>query len=205
MGKPVLIATSNQGKFKEILEILNGMQWQFLSLQDIKLGDHKVKENGKSFAENALKKARYYYKQSRIMTIAEDSGIIVDALKNQLGVKTRRWGAGEKASDREWIDYFLQSMKNIPLEKRTARFICHAAIIDNEGKEHLFSGETEGTITFTLEAPIYKGLPLSSCFKPDGFTQVYSSLPIKEKNKVSHRGKAFQQLQNFLLSKSDEC
>lgn len=192
----VLIATSNQGKFREMMEVLGSLPFEFLRLDDVGLaGD--APEDGKTFEENALMKAKYYAAVSGLVTIAEDSGILVDALVGELGIKTRRWGAGEKATDAEWVEYFLQRMTEVPDAERGARFVCCAAIIDGEGREHLFRGETLGVITRALEAPIYAGLPLSSCFKPDGCTKVYSALSVAEKNAVSHRGKAMQQVGDF--------
>ena len=193
----VLIATSNPGKFKEMMEVLGSLPCQFLSLADVGLvGD--APEDADTFEGNALLKARYYFERAGMVTIAEDSGIIVDALEGELGIKTRRWGAGEKASDQEWVEYFLRRMANVSEGERGAKFVCCSVIIDADGGEHFFRGETVGTITAQLEAPIYGGLPLSSCFKPDGFTKVYSALTIEEKNRVSHRGKAMRQVKACL-------
>lgn len=199
--KTLLVATSNQGKYREILEILDQGRDQslvnFLSLADVGLkGDFS--EDGRSFIENAFGKAKYYARKSGLPTLAEDSGIIVDALKNELGVKTRRWGKGDQASDEEWIEYFLEVMANVPDEKRVAAFVCVAAFIGVDGKEYIFEGVTKGVITQRLEAPIYPGLPLSSCFKPEGFDKVYSALALEEKNRVSHRGKAIRPVRDLL-------
>lgn len=195
--KRVLIATSNKGKFREMMEVLGDLPFSFLRLDDVGLpGD--CEENADSFEGNALLKARYYREKSGLITIAEDSGILVDALDGELGIKTRRWGAGESASDEEWIQYFLEKMSDVPFQKRGAKFVCCSAIIDDQGAEHLFRGETAGVITQQLEAPIYHGLPLSSCFKPVGLEKVYSALTPEEKNTVSHRGKAMRQVHDWL-------
>ena len=85
---------------------------------------------------------------------------------------------------------------------RGAKFVCCSAIIDEEDKEHLFRGETPGFITNGLEAPLYAGLPLSSCFKPVGLDKVYSALTPGEKNTVSHRGKAMKQVHDWLLERA---
>lgn len=196
--KKVLVATSNKGKFREMMEVLSGLPYDFLTLDALGIaGD--CDENADSFEGNALLKAHHYHQKSGLLTIAEDSGILVDALDGELGTKTRRWGAGEKASDEEWIDFFLKRMSDVPAQKRGARFVCCSAVVDENGGERLFKGETEGIITQTLEAPIYHGLPLSSCFKPAGFEKVYSALTVAEKNAVSHRGKAMHQVKNWLF------
>ena len=89
-------------------------------------------------------------------------------------------------------------MRDVPEEKRTACFICEAAFIDQDGQTHCFEGKTSGKITQKLEAPLKEGLPLSSCFKPEGFEKVYAALSLPEKNLISHRGKAMMQVEKFL-------
>ncbi len=195
--KEVLVATSNKGKFREMLEVLGTLPYRFLRLDDVGLsGD--CEENAETFEGNALLKAHYYASKSGLVTVAEDSGILVDALAGELGIKTRRWGAGEKATDEEWIEFFLKRMEDVPYQLRGAKFVCCSAIIDLEGNDYIFRGETPGRITQALEAPIYEGLPLSSCFKPEGFDKVYSALTIGEKNTISHRGKAMKQVHDWL-------
>lgn len=193
----LLIGTTNPGKVKEISAVLTGLPLTLLSLSDLNI-TADVDETGSTYQENALLKAKFYASLSGHSTLGEDSGIIVDALKSQLGVHTRRWGAGAKATDQEWLDYFMQVMKDFSaVEDRTAKFVSHMSLIIN-GTEHHFYGETEGTITFDIEAPLYPGLPLSSVFRPNGFSKVYSALQESEKNQISHRGKAISQVANFL-------
>ncbi len=186
-----------------MLEVLGDLPYEFLKLDDLGIaGD--CEENADSFEGNALLKAHYYREKSGLVTLAEDSGILVDALAGELGIKTRRWGAGEKANDQEWIEYFLKRMESVPQQQRGAKFVCCSALIDDQDGEHLFRGETPGFITQGLEAPIYEGLPLSACFKPTGFDKVYSALSVHEKNSVSHRGKAMKQIHDWLLAKAHE-
>ncbi len=191
----LLVATSNRGKLREIGENLDPTKVKIVSLADLGIVAD-CEENGDTFEDNALLKARYYAGKSGMLTLAEDSGVIVDALVGELGVKTRRWGAGEQASDQEWIEFFLKRMANIPLADRGAKFICVAALVDLKKQffpdDVVVRGETRGVITDNLEAPIYNGLPLSSCFRPDGFDKVYSALEIFEKNRISHRGMALR-------------
>ncbi|MFH0820830.1 MAG: non-canonical purine NTP pyrophosphatase, partial [Candidatus Peregrinibacteria bacterium] len=94
----ILIATRNMGKFKELMEVLHRLPYEFVSLNDLQIeGD--VEEVGQIYEENAVLKAEYFGKKANLPTIADDSGIHIDALAGELGVKTRRWGAGEKAND----------------------------------------------------------------------------------------------------------
>ena len=197
----LVIATSNPGKFREIMEVMHDVPFEVVSSKDLNLNNDVV-EDGDTYELNARKKVEHYFGQTGFLTLAEDSGIVVDALAGELGVKTRRWGAGENATDEEWIDYFLDVMKDVPDEKRTARFICCAALMDRDGKIQIFNGVTEGILTHELQAPIYRGLPISSCFKPQGFDKVYAALSIDEKNRVSHRGKAMHAVRDILATSS---
>lgn len=195
--KELLIATGNPGKFMEIYEILKDLPLKFLSLSDVSLSSD-VDETGETHAENALLKARHFYRKIKMPTLAEDSGIIVDVLSGELGLHTRRWGPGHSASDEEWIEAFLARMKDVPEDERQAHFVCHAALILGKGEEHLFEGQCQGMITSDLEAPIKEGLPLSSCFKPHGFDKVYAALKPEEKAEISHRGLAISHVRDFL-------
>lgn len=194
----LLIATKNPGKFAEISEVLCGLPIVLKSLRDVGLDD-EVEEHGVTHEENALLKARYFFEKTGMPTLGEDSGIHVDAFPGEFGVQTRRWGGLENASDEEWVANFLDKMKNFPPEKRGAKFVCFAALVMPQGI-HVFSGETRGQITEKLEAPIKAGIPISSCFRPEGFNKVYAALSTEEKNRVSHRGKAMAKLAEFLLS-----
>lgn len=168
-----------------------------VSLKDLGLNT-TVEEDGGSFKENAYKKARHFYDLTGILTLAEDSGIMVSALEGELGVKTRRFGVGENASDKEWIDFFMKRMEG--MEDRYAKFICSACLF-GESVEEFFEGETYGKIAEKLLAPISPGIPLSSCFVPDGFDEAYANLTVAEKNKISHRGKAMAKVKEFLRKK----
>ncbi len=196
----ILVATTNQGKFEEIKAGLEKLPLTCLFLPDMKIKT-EFEEKGKTYEENAVLKARYFFKKTGILTLADDSGIEVEALKKEMGVRTRRFGAGEKATDEEWLNYFLKRMEAFPkLEQRKARFICVMALFDGK-KERIFRGEANGVITLKLQAPIRKGIPLSSCFLPDGFKQVYSALSMAEKARISHRGKALSLVKKFLTGK----
>lgn len=200
--KKLLIATQNIGKFGEIQEVLGSLPLDLyhLKLKDFsaKLKDDDFEEHGSTFEENAELKAMHYHEIIGIPTIGEDSGIIVDALEGELGVKTRRWGAGANATDEEWIEHFMKVMKDVPENERTARFVCAAAFIDGGGEVAMFRGQTEGIITDELEAPLKPGIPLSSCFRPIGKDKVYAALSEEEKNQISHRGKAFHELKDYI-------
>ncbi|MBU1151658.1 non-canonical purine NTP pyrophosphatase [Patescibacteria group bacterium] len=195
----LLIATKNPGKFREIGEGLDGLGFEFLFLGDMDVEDGDFVEDGKNFRENAFKKASYYGNKLGMMTFGEDSGIFVEALGDELGVQTRRWGAGEAVSDEEWLEYFLRRMEGE--ENRLARFVCAGCLFDG-GVLGEFEGQTRGEISQEILAPILPGIPLSSCFIMDGADKVYAAMSAEEKNKGSHRGKVLAQVREHLGSKA---
>jgi XTP/dITP diphosphohydrolase len=193
----ILLATKNTGKIIEFREALSDLPLKFLTPADIPGFPKEIPEEENSFHENALAKARFAYDHAQCPVLADDSGIIVEALQKELGVHTRRWGAGPGASDEEWIAHFLHRMKKE--RNKQAEFVCVLVLIDEAGK-HLFEGHCKGTITETLEADYLPGLPISACFRPEGYDRVFSALIIEEKNKVSHRGRAMAKLREFLTT-----
>ena len=212
----ILIATKNKGKFGEIAGFLRGglgsLRGSGSALEVVFLGDCQVDdggfvEDGVSHEENASKKARYYWEKfcgSFDFVLGEDSGIYVDALGDELGVQTRRWGAGEKATDEEWLEYFMKEMgARAPLDsERGAKFVCCACLVRRvQGAliEEFFKGETFGKITQEVADEVLPGLPLSSVFLPEGFDKVYAELGRDEKNKISHRGQAVGKVKKWLL------
>ena len=131
--KELLVATKNPGKFSEITEVLGNTEFDLLFLGSMQVEDEDFAEDGETFEANSRKKAEYYGKKFGMLTLGEDSGILIDALKGELGVKTRRWGAGEHASDTEWIDYFMNRMEGE--ENRLASFVCCGCLWNPENGE----------------------------------------------------------------------
>lgn len=196
----ILIATGNEGKYREILEVLGDLHdFEFLSLRDLQF-TNDVEESGETYEANSLLKAQYFFEKTGIITLAEDSGIEVEALKGELGVQTRRWGAGAEASDAQWLEHFLERMKRE--ENRKAKFISVPTLIwgTGENERQQFRGETWGTLAFEPQCPIPKGIPISAVFVADGQSTVYAALSPEEKNAISHRGKAMHELKDFLDS-----
>jgi XTP/dITP diphosphohydrolase len=190
----LLIATGNEGKFNEIKRKLEDLPFEFCKL-DFLIPDEV--EDGTTYEENAEKKARYCALKMNTMTLADDSGLIVEALKDQLGVFTRRWGAGPSVSDEEWLAHFMEIMKDET--NRKAKFVSCICLVDPTGKVLTTSrGEIEGTLARTIEAPIKSGIPLSSIFTPNGTDKVHSAMSIEEKNKIGHRGKALVRIKTYL-------
>jgi len=187
----LLVATHNPGKFNEIKQQLEVLGIEVVSLQDLDI-DQDFEETGKTFEDNARGKARFYYHLSGMPTLADDSGLEVDALAGEPGVKSRRW-PGYEASDQELYDMLIARLKGLPMEQRTAKFVATSVIFDGS-KEIVARGENQGTIGFKLAAPIKPGLPWSSVFYPDGYDVVFSQLDLADKNKISHRGRALDKV-----------
>ena len=198
----LLIATRNLGKFDGMYNMVSDLPFEVVSLQDIEVDDSNFVEDGETFEENAKKKARFYASKTGLMTISDDTGILIPALEGELGLRTRRWGAGPDASDEEWLDYFLKRMEKE--ENRSSLFVSCICLADKNGNM-LFEarGESKGTLTRAPGCDIEPGIPLSAVFQPEGCTKVKSALTIEEKNRISHRGKAMKQIREFLEKNLD--
>lgn len=197
MKPRILIATGNAGKQKEMLEVLGDLPAEFVSLADLGL-KNTVDESGGTYLENAYLKADHFFRMTGLPTIAEDSGLEVNALRGELGIKTRRWGAGENATDAEWLAFFLNRLQTVT--DRGAAFHCTAVVVA-PGLRESFVGTTSGQLATEPRSEIPHGIPVSAVFVPDGHALVYAAMSPAEKNAVSHRGKAMHQLKAFLRQK----
>ena len=157
----ILIATHNSGKFKELMEVFELLPFEFVSLGDMKITDD-VEETGSTYKANAIIKAEFFGRLTGLPTIADDSGIHVDALEGELGVKTRRWGAGAQASDQEWLDFFLDRMSTE--KNRRAEFVTNIAFWRPDKPVLTFEGQCVGQILDKPQVEIEPGIPLSSIF-----------------------------------------
>ena len=187
----ILLGTRNKGKFHDIHAALSDLPVKILSPDELNIAEDPA-ETGETFEENALLKAQFYHAQSGLPTIADDSGLVVEALEGEMGVKTRRWGAGPTVSDDEWVAFFLRRMER-ETNKR-ALFVSTVAFLNADGTHHVFYGECQGLITDKLESAFPPGLPLQGCFKPQGFDQVYGNLTEAQRNTVNHRHQAVMRL-----------
>ncbi len=178
------------------MEVLEDLPFKFVSLNDEKI-EEDVEENGESFEANAILKAEFFSRLTGLPAIADDSGIHVDALNGELGVKTRRWGAGANATDEEWLAHFLDRMKTE--ENRRAEFVACIAFAHPGAETITFQGECVGQILDSPKTKIEHGIPLSSVFLPEGKDKVYSAMSKLEKNEISHRGVAIKKCHRYLL------
>jgi XTP/dITP diphosphohydrolase len=192
----LIIATKNRGKVREIREALKGLRLRIHSLDDFS-DVPEIEEDGKSFTENALKKARFYSKYFGKLIIADDSGLEVDSLKGLPGIYSARY-AGKGASNRENNRKLLHEMEGIPLSKRGARFKCAMAIVSNEGKEVVAEGSCKGRIG--IKEVGKKGFGYDPLFILPQYGKTMAQLSLSEKNRISHRGKALKKLRKIICA-----
>ena len=196
----LLLATRNRNKVLEMQHALESTGWQVTMLSDI-AGAPDVEEDGTTFQENALKKARSAAQFSKFWTLAEDSGLEIDPLGGEPGVKSARY-AGEGASDADRIRKVLDRLTSVPDERRIARFRCAMCLIEPAGNENCFEGRCEGRIAQSSRGS--SGFGYDPIFIPDGYDQTFAELGLGVKGKMSHRARAMQQVITFLRQTESE-
>jgi XTP/dITP diphosphohydrolase len=192
----VIVVTRNKGKIREIREALKGLRLRIHGLSDFP-GVPEIDEDGKSFAENALKKARFYSKYFGKLTLADDSGLEVDALNGLPGVYSARY-AGEEASSQENNRRLLREMQGLPISKRGARFKCILAMASPDGKEVTVEGSCKGRIGFREKGK--RGFGYDPLFILPRRGKTMAELSLEEKNRISHRGKALKKLKRLITN-----
>lgn len=185
----IVIATRNKNKIKEIMALLEGMPINIFSLDDGNWQIPEIQEDGKTFKENAIKKAKTIARLTSKLTLADDSGLMVDALGGQPGVYSARFAGGD-ATDRENNLKLLQLMKNIPPDRRGAQFVCVIAVASPEGKVDAVEGICRGDIGYLEEGG--GGFGYDPIFIPTGYNKTFAELSMSVKNKISHRGRALE-------------
>ena len=188
----ILIATKNQGKVNEFKKILS--EYDVISAADINI-DAEVVEDGETFFENAVKKATQIGKRSRMLTVADDSGLEVDYLNGQPGVYSARF-AGEPSDSEKNIDKLLGLMEGVPAEKRGARFVCVLAAHFPDGKVITTCGKCDGVIA--AERAGDGGFGYDSVFYVPSLNKTLAQITDDEKNLISHRGRALEELKKVL-------
>ena len=192
--KALLVATGNRGKLRELEKLLAGTVEKIYSLADFP-DLPPVVEDGNSFAENALKKARAAAAATGLPVIADDSGLEVDLLGGRPGVHSARY-AGEGAGDAANNAKLLAELAGVPPERRAAAFRCVIAFCRPDGDCRTFSGALPGVI---LEEPAGSGgFGYDPLFLVPDHGQTLAELPIEVKNRISHRGRAFAELRRYL-------
>lgn len=190
----VLLASRNRKKLAEVQRILDaalgGHPVELVGLDDVPAYE-EVPETGLTFAENALLKAREGARHTGLPTVADDSGLAVDALNGMPGVFSARW-AGGHGDDRANLDLVLGQIADVGDEHRGAAFVCAAAFVLPGGREHLVDGVQRGRLLRARRGE--GGFGYDPIFVSDGQTRTNAELSPQEKDAISHRGKAFRAL-----------
>ena len=194
MHPKLLLATNNQAKVREYKSLLSGLSYELVTLAELGI-NVVVNEVGESLEENARLKATVLAAKSQLLTMADDSGLEVDALGGEPGRLSARY-AGENASDRDRINHLLTRLNGVPWEKRAARFRCVIALATPDGKVELCSGECEGLITLAPRGG--HGFGYDPVFYLPELDKTMAELPLVLKNQVSHRGQAARQVYQVL-------
>jgi len=190
----MLLATQNEGKVREYRRLLKDIPFHLLTPTDVGIAAD-VEETGASYRENASLKAEALAQKSGILSLADDSGLEVDALGGEPGLMSARY-AGEEASDRDRVDYLLHKLERVSMDERTARFKCVIAVAAPDGRVEFCSGECLGVIT--LHPVGEGGFGYDPVFYLPRLGKVMAELPLEVKNEISHRGQAVKKLPQAL-------
>jgi len=190
----LLLATTNQGKLREFHQLLKGLPFELVSPVEEGI-DIVVDESQPSYEENASLKAITYSEASHLITLADDSGLEVDALDGEPGIHSAR-AAGENASDKDRVERLLARLKDVPEEKRSARFVCVIAIATPGKKVETCQDECRGLIAFEPQGD--NGFGYDPIFYFPELGKTMAELTMETKNRVSHRGKAAQKARKVL-------
>src|SRR5919199_5082460 len=197
--RELLIATRNEGKIRELRELLGGAPFALRSLAEF---PHvpEAEETGETFEENAAIKATFYGKATGVLTLADDSGLEVAALGGAPGVRSARY-AGESSSYDVKIARLLEEMRRCGIEDRGARFVCVAALYDPAaGSPQTFRGECVGRIADEPRGA--GGFGYDPVFVPDGYEETFGQLSSDIKQRISHRARAVVAAREFLVKSS---
>jgi len=191
MLKTIFLASGNPHKIEELKQMIQPLGIELKSTLDFP-DAHEVEEDQPDLKGNALKKARYWFEETGIPSLADDTGLEVDALKGAPGVYSARY-AGENVTYEENVEKLLREMER--KSDRKARFRTVIAFLDGS-EEYLFEGVCEGEITMKRKGK--KGFGYDPVFQPEGYKQTFAELSAEEKNMISHRGLAFQKFLAYL-------
>lgn len=195
--KKLLIATRRRGKFEEIRDILGDLPIKLLTLDDIKSipKEFDVKETGKTLAENAVLKAKTFGKMAGLLTLADDTGLFIEALPDKLGVYTKRY---LKGSDKDRYEKLLKELKGLPKEKRKAQFVSVVALYNSKNDKLVIRrGECLGFIANKPKGGY--GFGYDPVFLVKKLGKHFAELTREEKNRISHRARAVGRIREKIL------
>lgn len=192
--KRLIFATGNQNKLKEIKEIFADLPFEIVSMKEAGIVSDPD-ENGTTFEENALIKARDVFSRCHETVMSDDSGLEIDYLNKEPGVHSARFMGHDTSYDLKNAE-LLRRLTGVPFEQRTARFVCACALILPDGTEHVVRETMEGHIASSPSGA--NGFGYDPIFIPDGYDVTSADISPDEKNRISHRGKALRSMYQYL-------
>ncbi len=190
----LVIASKNQGKIREIRNFLHGLDIELKSMEDFP-EIPEIPEDGKTFEENALKKAKAIFDHTKYTTIADDSGLEVKYLNNKPGILSKRY-AGPNANDLTNNQQLLEDLKGVEMDNRKAKFKCVIVLYNSLYNGLTFEGKCDGYLIDQMKGD--NGFGYDPLFVPLGYHKTFAELDLVTKNKISHRGKALTHLREFI-------
>ena len=192
----IVFATTNAGKIKEIKEILADFDVEIVSMKEMNI-DVDVEENGTTFEENSLIKARAISKLTGLPALADDSGLEVDYLNGEPGVYSARYLGRDTDYDYK-NNYIIDKLKDAKDEERSARFVCVISLVLPDGREFVKKGVMEGRIGYEIKGE--NGFGYDPIFYLPQYSKTSAEISAEEKNKISHRGKALREMKELIAS-----
>ena len=194
----MIAASSNAHKIKEIQSIMSKFGVKVVSRKEAGVPEFEIEEDGETFEENSLKKAEAIMKATGKLTVADDSGLMVDYLGGAPGVYSARF-AGEEYDDEKNNEKLLKHLEGLPAEDRKAKFVSVITLMFPDGNTIVARGECPGRI---IETPTGEnGFGYDPLFVPDGLSKTFAQLSDKEKNSISHRARALEKLEEILTER----
>jgi XTP/dITP diphosphohydrolase len=190
----LLLATNNKGKVREYRDLLEGLPFELVTPAQEKI-NLEVEETGTTFEENAGLKARAFAAASGLFSLADDSGLEVDALNGEPGIRSSRY-AGPGARDADRVKFLLKKLTGVPMEKRTAQFRCVIALAEPDGSIQFCRGECRGLISFEPKGS--NGFGYDPVFYFPELKKTMAELPDTMKNRISHRARAAREAYRLL-------
>lgn len=194
----IILATRNPSKAEQIRAVFKDSSIKVFTLADTGI-DGEAVEDGNTLEENALKKAMFAHEHATVgaWTMADDTGIFIDALTGAPGVRSARW-AGKDATTQDIMCYTLERLEE--KTNRSATFKTAVVVVAPDGTPHFFTGAVQGHLLESPRVPPQPKMPYSPLFVPEGETKTWAEMTTEQENSISHRGKAFRQAKAFLES-----
>ena len=193
----ILIGTHNPAKLEEYKRYLSDLPIEIISLSNLNI-TQEAPEDGKTFEENAIKKAKFYHELAGFPVITDDGGLTIDALNGAPGVKSRRW-LGYRMTDEAMIQSVIEKMKDVPESKRTCHLVAVVSLVMPDGIVHTQLAQIDGVVAKTPTDKRLDGFPYRSFFYLNQFKKFYIDLTNEEHKQINHRKIALLKLKPYLL------